>query len=277
MSDALAQPGHLSTQSRPAQTRSWLDVQLISLATLVALLPPLAATFYRLGTEWLPIVLVSLLVAVFWQSVFALLRRRTMSIDGIVIGLAFALVAGPSASLWQAALALSFGVIVGEHLFGARGHGFLNPAIVGLAFLLFSFPDAVLDELNNATAVAVLPGALLLIGGGLISWRIVVSAIAGLIAGVVFLGAGTPLASLAAGSFAFALVFFVCDPVAAASTNPGRWFYGFLFGALAVLFAGGAPSSRSVVFAALLASVLAPLIDQMAIWFNVRRRRRRYG
>ena len=59
----------------------------------------------------------------------------------------------------------------------------------------------------------------------------------------------------------------------------GRWLYGLLFGALTVLLSGAGPhiSIESVILAALLSSVFAPLIDVGTIWFNVYRRRRRYG
>lgn len=261
------------------QMHSIWNTQLITLATVVAMIGPIAVTAYRHGSTWLPLLTVAVLVAVFWQAVFALARRRAIALDGVVIGLAFSVMAGPQIPLWQAALSLSFGVIAGEQIFGGRGHNFLNPAVVALAFLMFSFPGVVVDEPGEAVAAAVLPGAVLLVATGLISWRVVVSAAVGVVASAWVIGVAEPFSPLAAGSFAFGLVFFVCDPVSSASTNSGRWFYGALFGVLAIVLAGssGGLSSSSVIFAALLASVLAPLIDQAAIFANVLRRRRRYG
>lgn len=279
MSRLRGRPGRLFVvPPRPHLHSAW-NTRLISLTILVATAGPVAVTAYRHGAMWFPLLLVSVLIAILWEAVFALARRRPMAVDGVVNGLVFATMAGPQVPLWQVALSLSFGVIAGEQVFGGRGHNFLNPAVVALAFLMFSFPNTSVDELGEAAAIAVLPGAALLVATGLVSWRIVVSAAAGLVAGAFALGASDPLSGLTTGSFAFGLVFLACDPVSSASTNSGRWFYGALFGALAVALAGGAgsPSAKSVVFAALLGSVLAPLIDQAAVYVNAYRRRRRNG
>ena len=79
---------------------------------------------------------------------------------------------------------------------------------------------------------------------------------------------------------AFGVVFLIGDPVAGASTNPGRWAFGILAGLLIVLFDtanGPAIAPAAVVFASLLASVFAPLIDHVAVVLIVRRRRLRHG
>ena len=75
------------------------------------------------------------------------------------------------------------------------------------------------------------------------------------------------------GSFAFASVFIATDPSASSSTNPGRWIQGLLAGALVVLLRMLNPShADSVIPVLLLVSLLAPLIDHVVIWFNIRRR-----
>jgi Na+-transporting NADH:ubiquinone oxidoreductase subunit B len=42
--------------------------------------------------------------------------------------------------LWQVALGISFGVVLGKEVFGGTGKNFLNPALVGRAFLFFAYP-----------------------------------------------------------------------------------------------------------------------------------------
>lgn len=75
------------------------------------------------------------------------------------------------------------------------------------------------------------------------------------------------------GSFAFAVVFLASDPSASASTNSGRWVQGILAGALIVLLRALHPShADSVIPVLLLVSMLAPLIDHIVVWFNIRRR-----
>ncbi|TMN94255.1 RnfABCDGE type electron transport complex subunit D, partial [Pseudoalteromonas sp. S407] len=42
--------------------------------------------------------------------------------------------------LWQAALGITFGVVVAKEVFGGTGRNFLNPALAGRAFLFFAYP-----------------------------------------------------------------------------------------------------------------------------------------
>lgn len=259
--------------------RSPWSTNLIAFAVFVVLLPLLAVAIYRDGAGWLNVFFVSVFITFIWQALFARIRHHPMPIDGIVTALSFSLVLSPSVPIWQVALSLSFGIVVGQEIFGGWGRNFLNPAVVALAFLMFSFPNTAFGELGGLTAIAVLPGGLLLGFTGLISWRVLLGAIAAMIASGYVTGIAEPLSGFLTGGFAFGLVFFACDPVSSASTNPGRWIYAFLFGILTVLLAGidAGISIRSVVFAALLSSILAPLIDQGVIWTNVYRRRRRHG
>mgnify|MGYP001038901060 FL=1 len=78
------------------------------------------------------------------------------------------------------------------------------------------------------------------------------------------------------GGWAFGTVFIATDPVAGAMTNPGRWGYGLLVGALTVLIRlGDVTYYEGVMFAILLASAFSPLIDNVVVQLNMRRRRMR--
>ncbi len=199
-----------------------------------------------------------------------------MAWDGIVTALVFALLVPVAVPLWQQGLALSFGLVMGDLVFGGRGRGFLSPAAVGLAFLLFSFPQAEAAGLGTAVTIAAIGSGVLLLGVGLLSWRVVVGFAAGLIGLAVFWSNPGGWATLSSAILVLGLVFLVGDPVAAASTNLGRWAYGILTGALVILFGNeGGSMLSSVVFATLLASIFAPLIDQAVVWANIRRRVRR--
>jgi Na+-transporting NADH:ubiquinone oxidoreductase subunit B len=78
------------------------------------------------------------------------------------------------------------------------------------------------------------------------------------------------------GGFAFGTVFIATDPVAGAMTNPGRWAYGLLLGALTVLIrVGNVSCYEDVIFAILLASMFSPLIDYVVVELDIRRRRKR--
>ncbi|MFT5510968.1 MAG: Na+-transporting NADH:ubiquinone oxidoreductase subunit B, partial [Hyphomicrobiaceae bacterium] len=123
--------------------------------------------------------------------------------------------------------------------------------------------------------LATLPGTFLLIFLGLISWRVLLAAFAGIAIAGILTGIDAPLAQLGSGGFVFGLVFLGCDPVSAAATNAGRILYGFLIGVLTVIFGGAEVSA--IVFAILLASIFAPMIDYIVVWLHAYRRRHSFG
>ena len=72
----------------------------------------------------------------------------------------FPLTLPPTTPWWQAAIGISFGVVIGKEVFGGTGRNFLNPALTGRAFLYFAYPvqmsgDAVWTALVNKGAAAV--------------------------------------------------------------------------------------------------------------------------
>ena len=88
-----------------------------------------------------PVYLVTMLVGRGWELLFARLRRRPSS-DGLwVMGLLFALSLPPLIPLWQVALGISFGVVIGQELFGGYGRHILHTALVGRAFLYFAYAN----------------------------------------------------------------------------------------------------------------------------------------
>jgi Na+-transporting NADH:ubiquinone oxidoreductase subunit B len=149
---------------------------------------------------------------------------------------------------------------------------------LALAFLMFSFPDSGYDKGGFEGWAASLPGGLLLVAAGIVNWRIVVAGLGGALGVALAVGGAPPFDHLLAGTFVFGLTFLAGDPVSAPATNWGRWVYGLAIGGLVALGGAiGGNSARDVVFACLIGSIFAPLIDQLVIWINVRRRKRRYG
>lgn len=94
-----------------------------------------------LGGVWfLPVCLVTFLVGGFWEALFAIVRKQEINEGFLVTGALFPLICPPTIPLWQVALGISFGVVIGKELFGGTGKNFLNPALTGRAFLYFAYP-----------------------------------------------------------------------------------------------------------------------------------------
>lgn len=109
----------------------------------------------------LPIYIVTLVAGGFWEVLFALVRNHEINEGFFVTSLLFALTLPASIPLWQVAVGISFGVVIGKEVFGGTGKNVLNPALVGRAFLFFAYPahmsgDAVwvpVDGFSGATAL----------------------------------------------------------------------------------------------------------------------------
>lgn len=252
----------------------------IDLANLACLILPVLTVFLERGAGFVPVLAASVITVVLWQVVFRYFRRRRMGLDGLVTGLVFALVAGASVPLWQAVMALSFGVVLAQEVFGGRGFNFLNPVVAALAFLVFSFPSASFGEAPSWLSAAVVPAVVCLIACRLVSWRMLTGVMAAIFAAIAVFGSGAELSAFLQGYGLFLVIFLACDPVCSASTNAGRWTHGILVGGLIWFFApAGDLASGPVPFvqAILLGSIFAPLIDAVVVMVNVRQRRARRG
>lgn len=123
----------------------------------------LIANFLHGALYFLPVFLVTNIVGGFWETVFATIRKHEINEGFLVTGLLFPLTLPPTIPLWQVALGISFGVVIGKEIFGGTGKNFLNPALTARAFLYFAYPaqisgDAVwvaVDGYTSATALGV--------------------------------------------------------------------------------------------------------------------------
>ena len=281
---------------------------------------------------YVPIYMVVFVVGGLWEVAIATIRGHEVNEGFFVTSILFSLIVPASLPLWQAALGISFGVVIGKEIFGGTGKNFLNPALTGRAFLFFAYPaeisgDAVwtaVDGFSGATplGIAALQGMegvtttgftwmdaflgkmqgsvgetstlAIFIGGAILlitkiaSWRIMAGVMLGMIATALMfnsLGSDTnPMFSmpwywhLVLGGFAFGMVYMATDPVSAAMTNTGKWWYGALIGVMCVLIRVVNPAfPEGIMLAILFANLFAPLIDWQVVRSNVKRRLARVG
>ncbi len=281
---------------------------------------------------YVPIYMVVFVVGGLWEVAIATIRGHEVNEGFFVTSILFSLIVPASLPLWQAALGISFGVVIGKEIFGGTGKNFLNPALTGRAFLFFAYPaeisgDAVwtaVDGFSGATplGIAALQGMegvtttgftwmdaflgkmqgsvgetstlAIFVGGAILlitkiaSWRIMAGVMLGMIATALMfnsLGSDTnPMFSmpwywhLVLGGFAFGMVYMATDPVSAAMTNTGKWWYGALIGVMCVLIRVINPAfPEGMMLAILFANLFAPLIDWQVVRSNVKRRLARVG
>ena len=96
--------------------------------------------FWHGFVYFLPIYIVVMAAGGFWEVVFAAVRNHEVNEGFLVTSMLFTLILPPDIPLWQAALGISFGVVLAKEVFGGTGKNFLNPALAGRAFLFFAYP-----------------------------------------------------------------------------------------------------------------------------------------
>ncbi|MBI2384299.1 MAG: NADH:ubiquinone reductase (Na(+)-transporting) subunit B [Gammaproteobacteria bacterium] len=121
------------------------------------------ACFWHGFWYWLPIYMVTFVAGGLWEVLFAAVRNHEVNEGFFVTSILFSLILPPAIPLWQVALGISFGVVIGKEVFGGTGKNFLNPALAGRAFLFFAYPaqmsgDTVwtaVDGLSSATTLGI--------------------------------------------------------------------------------------------------------------------------
>lgn len=173
---------------------------------------------------------------------------------------------------------------------GATSAAQLSQSITSLTHEPLSTWDLFLGlvpgSFGETSTLCILIGAALLLLTGIASWRIVLSVFAGgAVMALIANAFATPTYpasylsvadQLCLGGFAFAAVFMAPDPVTSCRTNVGKYIYGFLVGAVAIIirtYNNGYP--EGAMLSVLLMNALAPLIDYCVVEANVRRRLRR--
>lgn len=117
------------------------------------------ANFWHGFWYYMPVYMVTFVVGGIWEVLFATVRNHEVNEGFFVTSILFSLTLPATIPLWQVALGISFGVVIGKEVFGGTGKNFLNPALTGRAFLFFAYPaqmsgDAVwvaVDGFSGAT------------------------------------------------------------------------------------------------------------------------------
>lgn len=133
-----------------------------------------------------------------------------------------------------------------------------------------AFIGLIPGSIGETSVLAILIGAVILLITGIASWKTMVSVfVGGAFMSLIFNMIGTtvamcvsPLDHLFLGGFAFGAVFMATDPVTSARTETGKYIYGFLVGAMAIIIRALNPGyPEGMMLAILLMNVFAPLID----------------
>ncbi len=180
------------TKPRGTHIRDTMDMKRTMTIVMIALIPSLLFGMWNTGhwhflafgedaTLWqefwfgflklLPIIVVSYVVGLGIEIIFAQIRKHEVNEGYFVSGFLIPLIVPIDTPLWMLAIAIAFAVILGKEVFGGTGMNILNPALTVRAFLFFAYPgwmsgdsvwisgmmknaDSVVDGFSGATPLA---------------------------------------------------------------------------------------------------------------------------
>jgi Na+-transporting NADH:ubiquinone oxidoreductase subunit B len=152
-------PNH--TTKKGAHIRDSVDLKRTMITVVVALLPALIYGIYNSGyqhfiqlgeqfTFWdafahgaakvLPMVIVSYVVGLTIEFIFAIYRGHEVNEGFLVTGLLIPMIMPVDLPLWMLAVSVAFAVVLGKEAFGGTGMNILNPALTARAFAFFAYP-----------------------------------------------------------------------------------------------------------------------------------------
>lgn len=274
-------------------------VNKIMWMVVFALLPAAFVGVYFFKARAALVIGITVISAVVTEFIIQKLMKKRITInDGsaVLTGLLLALVLSPLVPWWIAMLGGVFAIAIGKMVFGGLGHNIFNPALVGRAFLVASWPALMtkwllIDGTTGATPLGLLKytgvktgynslflGSIggcigetsaiaLLIGGGfllykkIIDWRIPTAYI-----GTVFVFAllfrQDPIFHILSGGLLIGAFFMATDYVTSPITQKGKLWFGFGCGFLTIILRLFSGYPEGVMFSILLMNAASPLIER---------------
>jgi electron transport complex protein RnfD len=297
------------TVSVSPHIKSKESIPRIMWSVVIALVPAIAASVYFFGPGALATISLSVVTALLTEGIIQKLRRKPITIsDGsaVVTGILLALVLPPGIPWWMVIIGSFLAIALAKQLFGGLGCNIFNPALIGRAILLASFPLAMTTwrkpfealtcatplalikegiseglpsygelfmgrvggSLGETSTLALLLGAAFLLYRGYISWHIPLSYL-GTVALLAAIFGQDPLFHLLAGGLILGAFFMATDMVTTPLTKKGKLLFGIGAGIIVVVIRlkGGYP--EGVCYSILLMNAFTPLIDR---WIRPKKR-----
>jgi len=147
--------------------RDGIDMKRLMMIVVYALLPATLFAFYNTGYQellaagtaaediglmsavmggvwkFLPLYIITLAAGGIIEAAFSIIRKHEINEGFLVTSLIYPLIVPPDLPLWQAAMGIAFGVLIGKEIFGGTGMNVLNPALTGRIFLFFAYPGQI--------------------------------------------------------------------------------------------------------------------------------------
>jgi electron transport complex protein RnfD len=280
------------------------STQAIMLQVIIATVPMIITAFVLFGTTIIWQISLAVATAIVIDIIAAKLQHKSWNYfitdySSILTAILLALSIPTIADFWIIIIGVSFALIFAKYLYGGLGNNIFNPAMVGYAFLLISYPVEMtnwqvpatifntFDVISGATlldisknnlspaehpntifwlAVSALVGGVYLLLRKIIAWHIPVFVLVSFVftLSIINLISGENhqiMLHLFAGSILFAAFFIATDPVSTCATTRGRIIFAIFVGFLIAIIRVFGNYPDGVAFAILLGNMIVPLID----------------
>ncbi|MDD2666557.1 MAG: RnfABCDGE type electron transport complex subunit D [Methanocellales archaeon] len=267
--------------SAPPHIKDDVSIERIMWGMVIALLPVTLIALYVFGLSALYIALICVLTAALTEAILQKMSDKRITIkDGnaVLIGLLLALLLPPNIPLWIPIVGVIIAMVFGKHAFGGLGHTIFNPSLVGVAFLMISWPALMTPastprfgvslpyileygatRLADASPLAMI-GALYLLYKRYIDWRIPLSFIA--IVALSALLLRIDLSSIFTGVLILGVFFLATDHSTTPVTKIGRFIFGAGCGALIIIYGQFGSYFEGICYSILLMNCFTALIDK---------------
>lgn len=273
----------------------------VMLDVIIALVPALILSLYFFGLRAAVVIVTAVVACVGFEILmFKLRKKKPLPIDigsAGLTGLLLAFCITSATPFWAVIIGSLVAIVIAKHFFGGLGYNIFNPALVGRAFLLASYPvmmttwykpmaavtgptplnlikESGVSTLYNplfygniggsigeTSAIALLIGGLYLLYRKTIDWRIPASFF-GTVVLFSLIFRVDPLFHLLAGGLMLGAIYMATDPVTSPVSKVGGWIFGFGCGLITMVIRlwGGYP--EGVCYSILLMNAVVPLIDR---------------
>jgi len=289
------------TISPAPHIKSETTTKKIMLSVFLALIPSGIWGIYKFGVHSGYVILASVLSCVLFEFISQkyIFKTKVKITDGsaALTGLLMAYCLPPDIVLWQVCVGSFFAIFIAKECFGGIGFNIFNPALVGRAVLLSSFPTAMtkwqIDGITSATPLGILkeklaevlptsanlffgniPGSigevskvLLLLGALFLFWRKIISWHIPLtfvltVAVLSIFFKQSPVLQILSGGVILGAFFMATDYVSSPLFPKGKIIFGVGCGILTVLIRNLGSYPEGVCYSILIMNILVPLIDK---------------
>lgn len=160
----MAEPRKFIVESSP-HIHKGINKSLVMWFVILALIPSAVLGVINFGIDALLIILTAVVTAALTEAFFYYIKKqdpleRVFHGSSILTGLLIGMIIPPTVPLWIPAIGSFVAIALAKHAFGGAGMTMFNPALVGRAFLVASFPVIMtryaIDGITSATPLTAL-------------------------------------------------------------------------------------------------------------------------